>query len=215
MAQLAALGHSDEDKYEGLLAQMESRNDLSEGEILKLEQALDAVDLEEARLKNGAAAEDDPAPKRPGWREMKRKNHESRPVSDEGFTPSMRALIKSNPTTPTQLINLDLQGLPVGARIELYNLVGSEKAWNGQCGTVMGRECCVHKENNNVRVWVLEIAPDNPWVTKTAFFSDKCKATTRVPGDKKPKCKKTKPNEKCPCGSAKKYKKCCQNKEIE
>ena len=57
--QKAASGHSDEDKYEGLLAQMESRNDLSEEEIFKLEQALDAVDLEEARLKNGAAAEDD------------------------------------------------------------------------------------------------------------------------------------------------------------
>ena len=33
-------------------------------------------------------------------------------------------------------------------------------------------------------------------------------------GATKKKAKKTKPNAKCPCGSGKKYKKCCRNKEL-
>ena len=33
-------------------------------------------------------------------------------------------------------------------------------------------------------------------------------------GAAKKKAKKIKPNAKCPCGSGKKYKKCCRNKDV-
>ena len=33
-------------------------------------------------------------------------------------------------------------------------------------------------------------------------------------GATKKKAKKPKPNAKCPCGSGKKYKKCCRNKQV-
>ena len=126
-----------------------------------------------------------------------------KPVSDEGLTPAMRALVASNPEKPIDLPELEVA---VGSRIELCNLVGTEKGWNGQRGTVMEKHVSVHPANKNIRVWVMEISFDSPSVTKTVFFSDKVRLTSKEPKSTE---KKSKPNAPCPCGSGKKYKKCC------
>ena len=95
----------------------------------------------------------------------------------------------------------------VGDKVELYNLVGTENGWNGRRGVVMGQHLTLHPQNPNIRAWALEVVCDPP-ISKSAFFSDKVRKVGKM------KVKKTKPNAKCPCGSGKKYKKCCRNKTL-
>jgi hypothetical protein len=104
----------------------------------------------------------------------KKLEKELAPVSTEGLTPQMRAIVESNPTSPTALPPC----VPVGCRIELINLVGTEKAWNGQRGIVLNRIIAMHPDNHNIRVWSLEIAFDDPRVTKYTFFGDKVRPVT-------------------------------------
>ena len=136
-------------------------------------------------------------------------------VDERGLTPAMRELVDSKPNAPTPLPKLDCI---VGSRIELCGLVGTERNWNNRRGTVTAKHLSMHPQNKNVRAWVLEIAFDKP-ISKTTFFSDHC----RLINDRneqfsltlgtKTNNKKIKPNEKCPCGSGKKYKKCCGKKK--
>ena len=134
-------------------------------------------------------------------------------VDERGLTPAMRELVDSKPKAPTPLPKLDCI---VGSRVELIGLVGTERNWNGRRGTVTAKHLSMHPNNKNVRAWVLEIAFDKP-ITKTTFFSDHCRPLS--PDDDivlatGPKTsKKVKPNAPCPCGSDKKYKKCCAKKK--
>ena len=137
----------------------------------------------------------------------------SKTVDERGLTPAMRELVDSKPKAPTPLPKLDCI---VGSRIELCGLVGTERNWNNRRGIVTAKHLSMHPQNKNVRAWVLEIAFDKP-ITKTTFFSDHCRLlndgeTYSFSGQKTAKDKKIKPNEKCPCGSGKKFKKCCAKK---
>ena len=93
----------------------------------------------------------------------------------------------------------------IGSEVELYNLVGTEKGWNGRRGVVVGQHLTIHP-HMYIRSWALEIACDPP-IPKTAFFSDK----VRLVRERK-RQKKIKPTAPCPCGSGKTYKKCCHKK---
>ena len=133
-------------------------------------------------------------------------------VDERGLTPAMRELVDSKPNVPTPLPKLESV---VGSRIELVGLVGTERNWNGRRGTVTAKHLSMHPNNKNVRAWVLEIAFDKP-ISKTTFFNDHCRALS--PGEDvivptTTKAKKVKPNSPCPCGSGKKYKKCCAKKK--
>jgi hypothetical protein len=142
-------------------------------------------------------------------------NQRRKAVDERGLTPAMRELVDSKPKAPTPLPKLDCI---VGSRIELCGLVGSESNWNKRRGTVTAKHLSMHPQNKNVRAWVLEIAFDKP-ISKTTFFSDHCRLlspndqpfATSVPT--KTSSKKIRPNEKCPCGSGKKFKKMLFKKE--
>ena len=127
-------------------------------------------------------------------------------VDERGLTPAMRQLLESEPPTPPPP---PPPPPPVGSRIELCDLVGAEREWNGRRGTVTAKHLSMHPDNKNVRAWVLEIAFDKP-IAKTTFFSDHCRplGPRTEPSGQRARAK-IKPNAKCPCGSKKKYKKCC------
>ena len=127
-------------------------------------------------------------------------------VDERGLTPAMRELLESKPQTPSPLPALDFI---VGSRIELCDLTGTERNWNGRRGVVTAKHLSMHPQNKNVRAWVLEIAFDKP-ISKTTFFSDHCRLIgPNEPGGSKKQRKKVKPNAPCPCGSGKKFKQCC------
>ena len=137
---------------------------------------------------------------------------DSAKVDSRGLTPAMRELLESKPETPSPLPALDFI---VGSRIELCNLTGSERNWNGRRGVVTAKHLSMHPQNKNVRAWVLEIAFDKP-ISKTAFFSDYCRLVSPYePSASKKQQKKIKPNAPCPCGSGKKFKKCCGGKNAK
>ena len=148
----------------------------------------------------------------PPSKETKRK----KPVDERGLTPAMRELVDSKPRNPTSLPSLEAI---VGSRVQLVGLVGTERNWNGRRGTVTAKHLSLHPENKNVRAWVLEISFDKH-MTKTTFFSDHCRLideelSLSVGGGRNgvsKNKKKIKPNQQCPCGSGKKFKKCCSKK---
>ena len=55
---------------------------------------------------------------------------------------------------------------------------------------------------------------DNPQMVQTMMSNIINQQGTNLPNNQKDRKKRTKPNEKCPCGSDKKYKKCCHKTEI-
>jgi hypothetical protein len=133
-------------------------------------------------------------------------------VDERGLTPAMRELLESKPQTPSPLPALDFI---VGSRIELCDLTGTERNWNGRRGVVTAKHLSMHPQNKNVRAWVLEIAFDKP-ISKTTFFSDHCRLIgPNEPGGSRKQRKKVKPNAPCPCGSGKKFKKCCGGKNAK
>ena len=125
------------------------------------------------------------------------------PQVSPGMTPKKKAVVRSNPSAPTPLPQLKCK---IGSEVELYNLVGTLKGWNGRRGVVVGQHLTMHTQNTNIQSWALEIACDPP-ISKTVFFSDK----VRLVRDRK-RQNKIKPNSPCPCVSGKKYKKYCHKK---
>ena len=92
---------------------------------------------------------------------------------------------------------------------ELHSLTGSEKGWNGRRGVVVSIHQALHPSNYNIRRIVCELAMEGRPMNKTTFFSEKVR---KVTGDRAPtrrSAAKQRPNDRCACGSGKKFKKCC------
>ncbi len=72
-------------------------------------------------------------------------------------------------------------------------------------GSLFSQHFGAVNNQNKGRCLIVQLGRNGHWIGSKGFMA----SSSKKPTEKTKKTKKTKPNAKCPCGSDKKYKKCC------